>query len=299
MKRGSSGSHAWLDAGRTLLSRMPAPVRRPAKSPVLWWRHRGLKPSDVFIASYPKSGNTWLRHLLAHAVDGHVDGWHGNVDRISIRVGRHCELRSVLPGQGRLIKTHERFRTEYRRVVLMVRHPADVAVSLFHYRRQYGSAKERERTMPSFIEAFVRGDAAPAGRWDRYHAGYLLARDRRKTDLMIVRYEDFKTEPVTSFAGVLAFIGLDLDRQRIESAIDDCDVNSMRARERMHRQQTGEAHKRFVRHAKAGGGREELSAKDFRRIEMAFGDEMAALGYDADGSANRDSAAEPAHEDRI
>ena len=32
--------------------------------PVIWYRHRGCTDADAFVASYPRSGSTWLRFLL-------------------------------------------------------------------------------------------------------------------------------------------------------------------------------------------------------------------------------------------
>ncbi|HKS75489.1 MAG TPA: hypothetical protein VJQ82_19930, partial [Terriglobales bacterium] len=34
------------------------------RAPLVWLRHRGLGPRDTFVASYPRSGSTWLRFQL-------------------------------------------------------------------------------------------------------------------------------------------------------------------------------------------------------------------------------------------
>src|SRR6266851_1462404 len=39
-------------------------MRTKVRAPLIWIRHRGLNSSDVFLASYPKSGSTWLRFQL-------------------------------------------------------------------------------------------------------------------------------------------------------------------------------------------------------------------------------------------
>ena len=77
--------------------------------PLVWSRHRGLKDQDVFVASYPRSGSTWLRFLLFETLTKNDAGFD-NVNRMLPDVGMHADATPLLPNQGRLIKTHEPFR---------------------------------------------------------------------------------------------------------------------------------------------------------------------------------------------
>jgi hypothetical protein len=40
---------------------------------VYGWRHRGLKPADVMLASYPRSGNSWTKLMLAELLAGSAE----------------------------------------------------------------------------------------------------------------------------------------------------------------------------------------------------------------------------------
>src|ERR1700680_1924831 len=40
-----------------------------------WLRHRGLEPTDVFFAAYPKSGSTWSRFVLFEVLTGRPAGF--------------------------------------------------------------------------------------------------------------------------------------------------------------------------------------------------------------------------------
>ena len=44
------------------------------RTPLIWWRHRGLEPSDMFFAAYPKSGTTWARFVLFEMLSGMPSG---------------------------------------------------------------------------------------------------------------------------------------------------------------------------------------------------------------------------------
>src|SRR4051794_9451760 len=91
---------------------------------------------DVWIVSYPKSGNTWTRFLIANLIaDGETVDWSNIERRVpDIYYNRDPHLLS-LP-RPRYLKSHEAYRPEYRRVVLIVRDPRDVAVSYYHFVRK-------------------------------------------------------------------------------------------------------------------------------------------------------------------
>src|SRR5437868_2208022 len=84
--------------------------------PLVWLRHRGLDSSDVLLASYPRSGNTWLSFLIMESLSG-ATAEFDNVNRLIPEIGLHGNTPSLFPGGGRLIKTHERYRPEYKRAI--------------------------------------------------------------------------------------------------------------------------------------------------------------------------------------
>jgi len=47
----------------------------PARTPLVWIRHKSLRSSDVFLASYPRSGSTWLRFLPYDSLLGESSGF--------------------------------------------------------------------------------------------------------------------------------------------------------------------------------------------------------------------------------
>ena len=40
------------------------------RAPLVWFRHRGLRGSDIILASYPRSGQYWLRFQLGELFSG-------------------------------------------------------------------------------------------------------------------------------------------------------------------------------------------------------------------------------------
>src|ERR1017187_3695816 len=101
--------------------------RSQIRVPVVWARHRDITAEDVFVASYPRSGSTWLRFVLAEALTGQPSTFP-SVNRAIPQVGYHAQALR-LPAGGRFIKTHESYRRECRRAVCLVRDPRDTLLS--------------------------------------------------------------------------------------------------------------------------------------------------------------------------
>src|SRR5947199_5455833 len=75
-------------------------------------------PDDVFIVSYPKSGNTWARFLIGNLFHDDEPVTFANVEeRVpSIYVHPDRALRRL----PRILKSHECFDPRYRRVIYIV-----------------------------------------------------------------------------------------------------------------------------------------------------------------------------------
>jgi len=85
-----------------------------ARVPVLWWRHLGLKPEDVFLGCYPRSGSTWLRFTLFEILTGKPSSFD-SVNAAFRGPGDRLRGWPLLPGQGRFLGTHELYRPSYRK----------------------------------------------------------------------------------------------------------------------------------------------------------------------------------------
>src|SRR5205823_8280937 len=82
----------------------------PTTSPILF----------PYTTLFRSSGNTWLRFLIMEILGG-ATAEFDNVNRLIPEIGLHGNTPSLLPGGGRLIKTHERYRPEYKRAIYLYR----------------------------------------------------------------------------------------------------------------------------------------------------------------------------------
>jgi hypothetical protein len=199
--------------------------RSPARKALVWSRHRALEPHDVFIASFPRSGNTWLRFVLGQLVTGEPSTYK-SVEEVAPGVGYHRNAPRVTRGGGRLIKTHEPYRREYRRAIYLVRDVRAVAVSDY---RVLTITKFPELTLDSFVDKFAAGTLDGYGTWQDHVRSWTIDRDP-SSEVLVIRYEDMRADPVTHVSAAADFAGLGASRELVASALEANSLDAMRAR---------------------------------------------------------------------
>src|SRR5215472_10086604 len=95
-------------------------------------RKLAVYPDDTFIVSYPRSGNTWTRFLIANLLHPDEPVTFANIETIIPDTSALSSRALKRVPRPRLIKTHEYFEPRYRKVIYLVRDPRDMAVSLYN-----------------------------------------------------------------------------------------------------------------------------------------------------------------------
>jgi Sulfotransferase domain len=278
-------------------------ARSPIRVPFAWYWHLGLKSQDIFQASYPRSGSTWLRFMLFQILTGADPGFH-SIQRTIPEIDEHRGVLPILPGGGRLIKTHERYRKEYTRGVFLVRDVRDVLLSNFARGTQFGLAQLLcKGDLDSFLEIFLKGKALQYGSWQDHTRSWLESPLAKNGNLMVVRYEDLRKNPEQILGHLLQFLGVTPDLQIIRKAIGNNSLHQMRAKEDLARQTREQSNLlspdekvgeegRFVRKGSVGGWREKLTDSQLKIIDQCTGDMLSALGYESGRTEKRSSRME-------
>jgi Sulfotransferase domain len=264
--------------------------RTPLRLPLVWWRHRGIRAGDVFLASYPRSGNTWLRFLLFELVTGRTAEF-GEIDAPESptgQIGDQRHMPAVLRDGGRLIKTHELHRHEYRRAVYLVRDPRDVMVSQLGFMRWQRLGRARG----DFLEPFLQGRVTGLGSWQRHVASWLGSEPAARGEVLRVRYEDLREDPARWLQQIAGFLGLDPSDEDVLAAVRHNALARMRAREDRARYAVypeTDPQLRFVNRGRVAGWRETLDPRAAARIEEQWAETLRDLGYPTttvNGAAN-------------
>lgn len=273
----------------------------------------------VWLASYPKSGNTWLRLLLANlmsdgdepvdinelglgqvassrrifdAVAGIEAGelTHGEVDRIRPDVYRTMAERAH---DTIFVKVHDAYQRlddggllfpdeVTRGAVYLVRNPLDVCVSLaYHMGGREFACVARSLADPDM--------AFSAGTGQQHHqlrqrlsswSGHVESWTRAGVPVHVVRYEDLTCRPVEVFADAAAFLGMPHDRPALERAVAWSSFERIQAQERTRGfRERPSVAASFFRKGEVGSWREVLSLDLAERIVRAHGEVMRRLGY--------------------
>ncbi len=236
---------------------------------------------DVFILSYPRSGNTWVRFLLASLISGHVDVSFLNIEKIVPDIYRNSELRLRMLRRPRILKSHEHFDVRYRRIIYVVRDPRDVLISFYNYQIMMNRLSE-QHSLADYTMRFLEG-GVPFGSWEDHVRGWLTAWAGHD-DFLLVRYEDLDREPIPQLEGIARFLGLVCDQAVLATAVSRCTADAMRKLEVKQWQRwkplRGKRPDRlFVRAATAGQWRRELPSSLARQVEAKWRPTMARLGY--------------------
>lgn len=248
----------------------------PVRAPLVWIRHQSLRASDVFFASYPRSGSTWLRFLLFDSLVGEPSGF-SSVNHAIPDVKLHKHGLPLMPGGGRLIKTHEVYHPEYRKAVYLVRDPRDVALSEYAYQTALGLVNA---DLDHYLRKFVTQSVNPFASW-RAHVDSWLSAPLGEGQLLIIRFEDLRADPFKTVVQIVEFLGLTPDEARIRAAIANNTVEKMRAKEK-ETPQRASTRGRFIRSGSAGGWRGLLNAAQVQLFRQNAEDWLSRLGYSLD-----------------
>lgn len=124
-----------------------------------------VRPTDRFIVSYPKSGNTWMRFLVENLLSNEPVNFL-NVEYAVPDMNTDKFLRA-LPSP-RYIKSHEPFDPRYNKVVYIVRDGRDVAVSYYYHLKIW---KNMDLDFSVYLKKFLTGRLNNYGSWrDHVHS---------------------------------------------------------------------------------------------------------------------------------
>lgn len=273
----------------------------------------------VWLASYPKSGNTWFRVFLTNLrrddatpvdinaldvtpmasarflFDGAVGYEAGDLtpDEVDLLRPRVYEHLATTATETLCMKIHDAYTltatgeplvspTATRGALYFLRNPLDVCVSFAHY-----SACDVE----PIIHAMANPVYALAGRSDglpdqlrqrllSWSQHVLSWVDEAPFPVLVVRYEDMHRQPLETFTQAAAFAGLPHDPQHIARALRQSAFTELQQQERAHGfHEKAPRAAAFFRQGTIGSWRTHLTPAQAARLIADHGAVMRRFGY--------------------
>lgn len=248
-------------------------------------RHFAVFPDDTYVVSYPRSGNTWTRFLIANLVHPDKEVSFANIEKLVPDTSSQSNRALKATPRPRIIKTHEYFDHRYPKIIYIVRDPRDVALSYYDFQRKYMQIDDAY-PIEQYVDDFVNGKLISIGwgTWGENVASWLYTRGKQK-NFLLMRYEDMIKDTESDLARIAEFLGISPDANCLQRAIERSSADRMRALEKLEEHKWVATKNRrkdipFVRVAQSGGWRTALPLPCVQQIENAWGDLMTSLGYE-------------------
>lgn len=234
--------------------------------------------SDVFLVSYPRSGNTWLRNLIAEIIYGESGNTLGDIGKYIPDIHRHCIDKMELK-HPRVIKSHFTYTAKYKRIIYIVRDPRDIFLSYYRYLNQLGKYTS---SLSSFIADICEGLIWP-GTWSNHVSSWLYANHNNcredNPDLMFIMYENVIKNQNKYVIEIAEFLGRELNNYEIGNIIFRTSKDRMKKKELAGGFEWLPKNLKFVNTATCGNWRTELSTSMVAHINEKNKEEMTKLGY--------------------
>lgn len=267
---------------RNRLYRLAAGLLRlvPGTTALRWKRDlrdaAWLAKADAVVISFPKSGRTFVRAMLARLYQRRF----GTDERKLLEFPMLERAPSNVP---RLLFTHAgdamRTSTEidahpttfaHAKVVLIARHPGDVAVSRYHHLKHRSRDRSRRQLADQPLDSFVWDDRGGIAAIVAFLNAFAAL-----PGITIIGYEDFLAEPEVALRKLTTAIGLDADDADIVDAVEFGRLDNLRKSERegyftssrLKQAKRGDQASFKVRSGTSGGFRAALGSDEAARID--------------------------------
>lgn len=268
----------------------------------------------TWIASYPKSGNTWVRMLLSSILTGndYDDSIDANLavtgsdtskelyQTLGIPLGsdsvkdRHGRLNSLYRANNKnkyILKTHSANlgqNTEVplipyditERAVIVVRNPLDTICSVMNH---FGLNEEQAGALltspKSNLKESARQFSSLISSWDIFYDSWLD--QSRPFPILVIRYEDLHTDTVGCCERLCEFLCVEAYKKNISNAVKANNFHLVKRSEtNFGFKEQSEHSSSFFNKGEVGQFRGFLSDDLIDEVVQKLGKSMKKLGYD-------------------
>ena len=270
----------------------------------------------IWIASFPKSGNTWMRAFLANYILKQKESYPINelgsfslsdtrprffqeasgipVEQLStldtLKLRHECQrLIAQFKNHDHFVKTHSRYGTfkghslindrVSKGAIYLVRNPLDLVISYAaHLGIPIDEAIDAMDGSPNFTVEADSNVVTVMGSWSDHVDSWLT---NETVPRILVRYEDLVEDPSKEFNKVLTTLGMGIDQGQLNKAIGFSSFSELARQESVSGFRERPPHaKQFFRQGVSGQWNHILKCSQVQKIIATHGNVMAKLGYE-------------------
>ncbi|KAJ4888426.1 Cytosolic sulfotransferase 1 [Raphanus sativus] len=269
---------------------------------------RGFKPqdTDIILASYPKSGTTWLKALTVALLersknhsslsdDEHpllYDNPHGIVpclemdlyhESSSPNLSKFSAHRRLFSTHMPLQAMHETLKHSPCKIVYVCRNVKDTLVSWWFFLCSILKIEQSRGVLESLHESFCKGIIYYGPFWEHL-LSYWRASLEDPEHVLFMRYEEMKAEPRDQIKRLADFLGCPFTKQEEDSGVVDevLDLCSLRNLSSLEVNKTGSRndvdHKFYFRKGEVGDSKNYLTPEMENKIDMIIKEKLQGSG---------------------
>jgi estrone sulfotransferase len=237
---------------------------------------------DIYLVSYPRSGNTWMRVLISELLYGESGESIKSLDYYVPDIHVETCADNVIPAPFHCIKSHFPYNyhspaSNYKQVIYLIRDPRDVILS--HYRYQEKLA-HYSFGFEQFIIDWLNGRIWPCS-WQEHVNSWTVGNIQNKNlNLYIVRYEDLLSDTERQILELTSSLGLNVTKEAVQRAVASATIEKMRMKEARGMRASEKAQGfQFIGPATSKVWKDKLTLHQLDVINSYAGDAMERHGY--------------------
>ncbi|CAF2118675.1 BnaA03g01880D [Brassica napus] len=273
--------------------------------------HFQPQDTDVILASFPKSGTTWLKALTVALLerskhhDDHPlnhpllsDNPHAIVPFLETKL----YLRTSTPdltkyssspsSSARVFATHmplhtvkEGLRGSPCKIVYMCRNAKDVLISLWYFKCKYQKLEVTRSVLESTFESFCGGGNFYGPFWDHVLSYWRGSLEDDPSRVLFMKYEEMKEEPCVQLKRLAEFLGVPFTEEEeesgcVEKILELCSLRSLSdlAINKIGKTSSGPDYKLCFRKGEVGDSKNYLTPEMEMRIDMIIEENLKGSG---------------------
>ncbi|KAH6819972.1 hypothetical protein C2S53_018131 [Perilla frutescens var. hirtella] len=264
--------------------------------------HFNPLPSDVILATFPKTGTTWLKSIIYSILNRPskhrlaVEHPHDLVPFLEVQIFAHSdeppELTAAPSGVRRIFGTHIPYQLLHEtldscrsKVIYLTRNPKDTLISTWHFVNRRNNMRKTDQpwSLENANDVFCR-QVMPWGPYYDHVIGYRELSLKRPENVMFVTYEEMMKDPHGYVKKLGDFLGCPFEGEdEVEEVVKNCSIKVL-GNHNVNKSEESPTwiplpYNAFFRKGIVGDHKNYLSDEAIQRIDTLTKERFHSLGF--------------------